>query len=207
MNVRLGSLQSRALSAEKLLAEARQTLIARTEETRGLDRKNVETTIALSTSEKKVRQLEATVEAQERQIRDNDQARAAMAERANGLTRSLREREVALSRSEEQIQALTGRIAKLEADIQGSQTTFDKRIEELNALLHRERMERSVVEGALESSRRDAVRLQREQGIEPARRPVPMAVVDTPMADKPDEDESNSVQTIPGPSVQPDRSA
>jgi len=203
LNVRLGSLQSRALSAEKLLAEARQTLIARTEEARGLDRKNVETAIALSAAEKKVRQLEATVEAHERTIRDNEQSRAAMTERANGLTRTLREREVALARAEEQIQSLTGRIAKLETDAQVSQIAYDKRIEELNAALHRERMERSVVEGALESSRRDAVRAQREQA---GYRGAAVAVMDKPRTEAA-EDESTAVQTIPGPSVQPDRSA
>ena len=99
LNVRLGSLQSRALSAEKLLAEARQAVIARTEEGRGLDRKNVEITIALSAAEKKVRQLEASVEAQERQIRDHEQTRSSMGERSNGLTRSLRERETVTGKS------------------------------------------------------------------------------------------------------------
>jgi len=207
LNVRLGSLQSRALSAEKLLAEARQTLIGRTEEARGLDRKNVDTTIALSAAEKKVRQLEATVEAQERQIRDNDQARAAMSERGNGLTRTLREREVGLSRAEEQIQTLTGRIAKLEADMQVNQSAYDKRIEDLNAALHRERMERSVVEGALESARRDTVRLQREQSIDSngRRGPAAVAVMEKPVRVEAAEDEPGPVQTIPGPSVQPDR--
>jgi len=207
LNVRLGSVQSRALSAEKLLAEARQSLIARTEEKRNLDRKNVETTIALSAAEKKRRQLEATVEAQERQIRDNDQARAAMSERSSGLTRGLREREVALSRAEEQIQALNARVGKLEADIQVNQATYDKRIEELNAALHRERMERSVVEGALESSRRDTIRLQREQGVEPARRPA-MAVVETPPVNAQSVGaEPDSVQPVSGASAPPDPSA
>jgi predicted nucleic acid-binding Zn-ribbon protein len=147
------------------------------------------------------------VEAQERQIRDNEQARSAITERSNGLTRSLREREVALSRAEEQIQTLTGRIGKLEADMQVNQAAYDKRIEELNAALHRERMERSVVEGALESSRRDTVRMQREQGLDGSGRrgTGTVAVMEKPAKAEATEDEAPPVQTIPGPSVQPDR--
>jgi hypothetical protein len=69
-------------------------------------------------------------------------------------------------------------------------------------------MERSVVEGALESARRDTARLQREQGIEPARRAAPaMSVVETPLEVRATHADPSPVETVPGPSVQPDRSA
>lgn len=47
MNMRLDALQSRAATAERLLSEARQNLIARTEEVRAFDRKAVEATIEI----------------------------------------------------------------------------------------------------------------------------------------------------------------
>jgi len=57
---------------------------------------------------------------------------------------------------------LTERNAHLEADVQVARTNIEKRVEELNASLQRERMERAVVEGALEAARKDNSRLQGE---------------------------------------------
>ena len=46
--------------------------------------------------------------------------------------------------------------------MQVSRTNIEKRVEDLNAALQRERMERAVVEGALEAARKDNSRLQSE---------------------------------------------
>ncbi len=162
LNMRLDALQSRSATAEKLLAEARQNLIARTEEVRSFDRKSVEATIGRNNSEKKLAQIEASHEARERQIKELELLRAALAERASALTKTLKTRETALARAEEKIQSLTERTGQLEADIQISRTNIEKRVEDLNSSLQRERMERSVAEGALEAARKDNSRLQSE---------------------------------------------
>jgi chromosome segregation ATPase len=81
MNMRLNALQSRAGTAERLLAEARQNLIARTEEVRALDPKSVEATIARNNAEKRMAQIGASHEAREQQIKDLEQARTALIER------------------------------------------------------------------------------------------------------------------------------
>lgn len=182
-NMRLDALQSRAATAEKLLADARQNLIARTEEVRAFDRKAVEATIARNNSDKKLAQLEASHEARERQIKDLEQSRAALVERNNALSKTLKTRETALARAEEKVQGLSERTAHLEADIQVNRTNIEKRVEELNTLLQRERMERSVVEGALEAARKDNSRLQSEVAAlrSALRRGVPM-VEDAPAA-------------------------
>ena len=72
LNMRLDALQSRAATAERLLSEARQNLIARTEEVRAFDRKSVEATIGRNNSEKRLAQIEASHDARERQIKDLD---------------------------------------------------------------------------------------------------------------------------------------
>ncbi len=164
LNMRLDALQSRSATAEKLLAEARQSLIARTEEVRAFDRKSVEATIARNNSEKKLAQIEASHEARDRQIKELELLRAALAERTNALTKTLKTRETALARAEEKIQSFTERTGHLEADIQISRTNIEKRVEDLNSALQRERMERSVAEGALEAARKDNSRLQTEVG-------------------------------------------
>src|SRR5581483_564157 len=106
----------------------------------------------------------ASHEARERQIKDLEQSRAALAERSNALTKTLKTRETALARAEEKIAALTERTGHLEADIQISRTNIEKRVEDLNSALQRERMERAGVEGALEAARKDNSRLQSEVG-------------------------------------------
>jgi crescentin len=164
LNMRVDALQSRAATAEKLLAEARQNLIARTEEVRAFDRKAVEATISRNNADKRLAQIELTHESRERQIKDLEQSRAALVERTNALTKTLKTRETALSRAEEKIQQLTERSGRLEADIQVNRTTIEKRVEDLDAALQRERMERAVVEGALEAARKDNSRLQSEIG-------------------------------------------
>jgi len=122
----------------------------------------VEATIARNNSEKRLVQIEAQHEARERQIKDHEQARTALTERNNALTKTLKVRETAVARAEEKIGALTERNGHLEADIQIIRTNIEKRIEDLNSALQRERMERAVVEGALEAARKDNSRLQSE---------------------------------------------
>ena len=85
-----------------------------------------------------------------------------MAERNNALTKTLKVRETGLARAEEKIAALTERNGYLKADIQVSRTNIEKRIEDLNSALQRERMEPAIVEGALEATRKDNSRLQSE---------------------------------------------
>jgi crescentin len=160
LNMRLDALQSRAATAERLLSETRQNLIARTEEVRAFDRKSVEATIARNNSEKRLAQIEAQHESRERQIKDHEQARTALTERNNALAKTLKVRETALARFEEKIAALSN--GHLEADVQVIRTNIEKRVEDLNSVLQRERMERAVVEGALEAARKDNSRLQGE---------------------------------------------
>jgi crescentin len=162
LNARLDGLQSRAGTAERLLAETRQNLVARTEEVRSFDRKAVEATIAKNNADKRLAQIEATHETRERQVKDLEHSRATLVERTNALTKTLKTREAALARAEERNQSLTDRAARLEADIQVSRTNIEKRVEDLNSSLQRERMERAVVEGALEAARKDNSRLQSE---------------------------------------------
>ena len=162
LNMRLDALQSRAATAERLLAETRQNLIARTEEVRAFDRKAVDATIGRNNAEKRLAQIESSHETRDRQVKDLEQQRAALSERNNTMAKTLKMRETALTRAEEKIAQLTERNAHLEADVQVSRTNIEKRVEELGAALQRERMERAVAEGALEAARKENIRLQAE---------------------------------------------
>jgi chromosome segregation ATPase len=175
LTMRLEGLVSRAATAERLLAETRQNLLARTEEVRGFDRKAVDANIARGAAERRLQQIESAHEARERQVRELETARNALAERANELTKTLKTRELALSRAEETVAALTQRNGQLEADIQVSRVGIERRVEDLTDALERERLERAVVEGALEAARKDGARLQHELSVlrASARRGIP----------------------------------
>ncbi len=159
---RLNSVQSRAAASEKLLAEVRQTLAARTEESRDWERKANELEAAKIGADKKLRQLESAYEDLERQTAELTQSRATLVERSGAVNKTLKQRETALARAEEKIAALTDRVKQLESDRQVMREEEEKRMEELNGALGRERMARAVAEGALASSRRDFARVQQE---------------------------------------------
>ena len=57
VNLKLDAMRSRAATAEKLLAEVRQSVVGRTEEIRATERRVVDSAVALSASEKKNERL------------------------------------------------------------------------------------------------------------------------------------------------------
>src|SRR4029077_11482204 len=89
-------------------------------------------------------------------------ARATLMERSAALTRAFTAKEDALTRAEDTIAALNEQIAALEAARGAEKQVPEQRIEELGASLRREQMQCSVVEGALETARKDFARLMRE---------------------------------------------
>lgn len=160
--MRFEALQSRAAVIDKLLDEARQALIARAEEIRAFDRRLVDATLARNAVEGKLGQIEGALDERESQLRDVEHARATLAERNELLTKAVTTRENAYNRAQEKIATLEDRIVMLEAELKGSRETAELQIEELNAKLQREKLERTMAEGALEAGRKDVARLLRE---------------------------------------------
>ena len=111
----LEATSSRASTAEKLLAEVRQSLQSRTEESATAERKAVEAAVARNFADKKLELANNALQAKERQLQETAQARTKLAERANKQLLDLRQRERALAQAEEQLQVLGTRIAQLEA--------------------------------------------------------------------------------------------
>jgi crescentin len=162
LNLRLEALRSRAATAEQLLSEVRQTLVARTEEIRVLERKVVEANIARTNTEKIVERLTAARDALDGKTRELEQGRASLMERSNGLAETLKARETSLAHAEQKIKALSDRIAEIEVDVGAYRAKTERRIDDLSASLQRERVELAVAQGALETTRRDYARLQRD---------------------------------------------
>jgi crescentin len=92
LNLRLEALRSRAATAEQLLAEVRQTIVARTEDIRGLERKVVEANIARANTEKTIERLTTARDALDGKSRDLEQGRAALLDRSSNLAEALKAR-------------------------------------------------------------------------------------------------------------------
>lgn len=159
---RLEALQARAVTTEKLLDEARAALLARAEEIRAFERRMVESGLARNALESRLSEMQAAEAQRNAELNDAEQARMALNERVVALTKAIKTRETALARAEERVSMLTDRVSRLESELQANSYGAEKQIEEITAALQRERAERAIAEGALETGRRDLARLLRE---------------------------------------------
>jgi crescentin len=168
LNLRFEAMRSRAGTAEKLLSEVRQSLVARTEEIRVTERKVVEATIARNATEKTVERLAAARDALDTKVKELEQARTTLTERLNGLSETVKARETSLAHAEQKIKSLTDQVDQLEYETRTHRVKAAKRVEDLNEALQRARVEFAVAQGALETTRRDYARLQRGLSAEQA---------------------------------------
>jgi crescentin len=159
---RFEALQARNTETEKLLGEARDHLIARAEEIRTYERRLNEAAIDRDRLQARVTDLEAARIDRDSVVQELEQSRTSLMERGQVLTRAFTSKEAALQRAEETIAGLKTRIDEIERGATGAQQTAEHTIEELDAALRREKMERSVMEGALEIARRELARVMRE---------------------------------------------
>ena len=159
---RFEALQARAGATEKLLGEAREHLLARAEEIRDYDRRLSAAAIERDAIQARVSDLEAERIQRDSELREISQARATLMERSAALARAFTAKEAALERAEEVIAALNERVGAVEAARAADKQLAEQAIEELGAVLKREKLERAVADGALETARKDFARVARE---------------------------------------------
>jgi chromosome segregation ATPase len=160
--MRFEALQARTGATDKLLIEAREHLLSRAEEIRQFDRTAGEIALERDSLQGRVAELEAERIKRDSELTELHHVRATLTEHGAQLARAFNGKEAALTRAEEANAALNQRVGDLEVALSnGKQAALDE-IEELKAALRREKMERSVTEGALETGRKDFARLMRE---------------------------------------------
>jgi|APCry1669189241_1035207.scaffolds.fasta_scaffold00974_4 crescentin len=162
LTMKVDAMQSRVTLGERLLTEARNSLIAKTDELRNAERRLVDNNVALTSFEQRVSKQKATIDSLERQVRDLEQSRVTLIERSTALTKNLKARDTALAKLDDRIPVLMGRIDQLETMAESNRATYQARVDELTAALETERMARAVAEGALEMARKERGALQRE---------------------------------------------
>jgi crescentin len=110
----------------------------------------------------------------ESELKEVEQARAIYQERNAALTRAFSGKEAALAQAEEVSASLNERVGAIEATHAAEKQAAEQKIEEFDAALRREKLERAVAEGALEAARKNLSRamrsvmaLQRDQAAQP----------------------------------------
>jgi chromosome segregation protein len=156
------TLQARAAMTEKLLDEARQSLVERAEEIRTFDRRLADSSRMHATIGEKLGLIEEALAERNARIKELDQARAALAEKNDMLSKAVSTRENAYNRAQEHIVSLEERIQLLESEVKATRQTNETEIELLNARLQREQIARTMAEGAVEAGRKDIARLLQE---------------------------------------------
>ena len=160
--MRFDALAARASATDNLLGEAREHLLARAEEIRDFDRRLNDVSNERDNLQARVSDLEADRIRRESEIKEMDHARATLMERGGALTRAYTAKEAALSRAEDAVAALQAQIEVLARERANDKMLAEQAIEELKAALQREKLDRAVVEGALEAGRKDFARVMRE---------------------------------------------
>ena len=163
-NSRFEALQARASLTESLLEEARQALTARADEIRSFERRVIESATAHDNSGERFAQLTAALAEREDQIREFEQSHSALHEHNQMLRHAVAARESAHDAAQQKIQEQADLVELLEKQLQAARSANEMQLDQLQAQLQREQLERSMAEGALESGRKDIARLLREIG-------------------------------------------
>jgi len=116
LNSRLGATSERAITAEKLLVEVRQRLLARTAENCSVERKFADATVARDAAHRKLQVLQKSLQVEERQVQELGRSRAELIEITTTLLKAFKTRNKALARAEQRIQLLAELFAQLDAD-------------------------------------------------------------------------------------------
>jgi crescentin len=160
--MRFDALTARSNATDRLLTEAREHLAARSEDVRMLDRRLSEITLERDTLATRLSTTETELLQRDGSLHDVENARTALLERAGALAKAYNTKEAELAQAQEALQALLDKVTFLEDEARTKTLGTEKQIDELNEALRREKVERAVVEGALEAARKDFSRLMRE---------------------------------------------
>jgi crescentin len=128
LNERIAALQSRAVAAERMVADTRQRLIARTEEVRAFVSKAAEATVARDAAERQLAELEVLQGRRAGQNGEPERPRKDLAEVLGAL--NVKSREMSLAGAAEKLAALADRNGHLAADSRATRGNFDRRSED-----------------------------------------------------------------------------
>src|SRR6202451_265859 len=117
LNDVLATMSSRAEIAERLLADARECLLARIADNAAVERKLADATAARRDAGSELIQLQDLLRLKQCQINELEQSRLQLIAATNTLLKTFQDRDAALVHAEDKIKLLNERIGELEAQI------------------------------------------------------------------------------------------
>jgi len=158
LSERLETMTSRAMTAERLLADVRECLLARIAENGGTERKLAEVIAERQEAEFRFKEVHDLLRVKQCQINELEQTRGKVVETANALLKSFQGRDAALAAAEAKANLLNARIAELEAAARAAEEQLAQQAQELKA--HAEGAHRA--NEASENARKKWAELARE---------------------------------------------
>jgi chromosome segregation ATPase len=150
---RYDALGTRTAALEKVVADARELLLARAGQIHDQNQRAGELMAERDALQAQLTGLQTELRKRESELKDVDQARTLYAERNATLARAVTVKEAELARAGQATAALHERIGALETAHDAERQTTVQIIEELGAGLRREKMERAALEDALAAAR------------------------------------------------------
>ena len=120
--MRFNSLQARATTLEKVVADARELLLARAEQIREYDRRMADVAAERNALQERVSSLQASLIEAQSQFKEADMTRSAYMERNETLARAFTAKDAALKQVEDANASLTDRVARWKRRVPAKQT-------------------------------------------------------------------------------------
>ena len=175
----LSAMTSRSEAAERLLAEARETLRERDAEIRGFEQRALETSLALKSKDVALADLEKDVNTARALHAEVDSVRAALDQRSVELAKALEAKDAALQRAERKIALIEGRIAEQDKAIGAEREAFEERLATLKEQLDAEQSARAFAEGALQAARQERGSRRRDENAAAGPKEPPAPAIET----------------------------
>jgi crescentin len=153
---------SRMGVTEKILSHAREQLREKTDELKAAERTAKEAVIEKNTLEHRLEEAQQELERQTALASESQEARAELSERCEMLTKAIAAKESLLQRSDHRTGMLLDRIDQLTRKFEDDRNTLEAKNKKLWEDLQREKSERALAQGALETARRTRVEVERE---------------------------------------------
>jgi crescentin len=162
LEMKLEGTTSRMGVTEKILSHAREQLREKTDELKAAERTTKETLIEKNTLEHRLEAAQQDLERQSAVAREADTARVELAERAEMLAKAIAAKESLLQRSDHRTGMLLDRIDQLTRKFEDDRNVLEAKNKKLWEDLQREKSERALAQGALETARRTRLEVERE---------------------------------------------
>ena len=158
MQIKIEAQISRIEASDRLLAAARNQFHVKVEELRKEERRSQEIAVSLDALEQKARVLDVQNSEMRAKLGESEKSRDSSLERAEQHLKTIMAKENAIHQGERKLQMLTDRFAADSQRFDSQRDQYERRIQKLTEMLEKEKLDRSLAQGALDSARKDRTR-------------------------------------------------